>query len=63
MQTDNQIYEKQNSFHELHIAQGRTNSTEQTQRSLKVLNNSNALPSKWSLVLSKVMDDLAKPQR
>ena len=62
MQADNQIYEKQNSFHELHITQGRTNSAEQTQRCLKVLNNSSTLPSRWSQILSQVMDDLVKPQ-
>ena len=58
METTTKIYQKHNSYHELHVAQGRTTILEQTQRALLVLNENDSWSKNWKVVLKQVRTDL-----
>jgi len=57
-QKTNKIYEKHNSFQELHVSHGRTTPLEQTQRSLQVLKKNGSWSKYWTKVLKLVSMDL-----
>ena len=58
METKTKVYEKHNSFHEMHIAKGETSPLEQTQRALIVLKGNDNWPEKWTEILRQVCADL-----
>ena len=58
MQNTTKIYEKHNSFHELHVALGCTTPLKQTQRALLVLKENNSWSKNWTEVLKQVCMDL-----
>ena len=52
------IYEKHNSFGELHVSHGRTTPLEQTQRALLILKKNDSWSENWTDVLNQVCTDL-----
>jgi radical SAM protein with 4Fe4S-binding SPASM domain len=58
MKTKTKIYQKNNSFHELYVAQGCTTPLEQTQRALLVLKKNDSWQKNWTEVLKQVRTDL-----
>ena len=51
-------YQKHNSFHELHVAEGKTNPAEQSARGQKILANYTSKTEQEGYVLNKVFEDL-----
>ena len=58
MKTKINIYKKQNSFNEMHLAHARTTTLEQTQRAINILKENNNWPRNWTKVLVQVCKDL-----
>ena len=51
-------YQKHNSFHELHVAEGKTNPAEQSARGKKILANFKSKTEQEGYVLDQVFEDL-----
>ena len=58
METKTKVYEKHNSFHEMHIAKGETSPLEQTKRALIILKGNDNWPENWTELLRQVCADL-----